>query len=247
MDRRARGSRASVDDALLRVDHRAGGRTSVQCRLQDERLGLRLHRGPDPHQPRHGRHRRLDADLRLLRQPEAGQRLERHVVAVRPEHHRQERRPQRAGRRGCRRLHRCPVQLQRQQHRAHVLRGQRHPLHRRSPAADRRADQPGRRRRLHPGRGGPAGGHRGRRGQRHDQQGGVLRRHQAAGHGHECALRAVRLESDRGQSFPGGEGLRQHGRLRRFHAGRHHRGLRPHRRPRRSNWASSRASRARTR
>ncbi len=53
-------------------------------------------------------------------------------------------------------------------------------------------------------------------------------------------VHALGLQFDRGQSFPGREGVRQHGRLRGLHAGRHHRRLRSRRRgARRSNSASS--------
>ena len=102
---------------------------------------------------------------------------------------------QRPGRRGRRRLHRRPVHLQRHNTAPTTFSVNGTPCTGAPPAADRRADQPERGRRLHPGPGGAAGGDRGRRGQRDDQQGGVLRRHQAAGHGHQCAVRAVRLRA----------------------------------------------------
>ncbi|GAA4951949.1 hypothetical protein GCM10023238_17900 [Streptomyces heliomycini] len=63
----------------------------------------------------------------------------------------------------------------------------------------------------------------------HHHQGGVLRRHRTAGLGQQRALRALRRRLDRGQSFAGGEGVRQHGRLRRLDPGRHHRRLGPRR------------------
>ena len=81
--------------------------------------------------------------------------------------------------------------LQRHQRRADQLRGQRHELHRRPPAADHRADQPGRGRGLLAGRRRAARGDRGGRGRRDDQQGRVLRRHHAAGHRHERAVHAL--------------------------------------------------------
>ncbi len=208
--------------AGYRFDSRPGGRTPVQRGLPDQRLGLRLHRRTDAHQPRHRPHRRLDPDVRLRGQPAADQRLERQLEPVREDRHRQERHVQRAGRGRRRRHHRRAVHLQRHQHRADELRRQRHHLRRRAPAADHGADQPGAGVGLLAGRGRPAGRH-GRRGrQRHHQQGGVLRRHHAAGHRHQRALHALGLWLDRGQSFTGGEGLRQHGRLRRLRAGRHH-------------------------
>ena len=123
------------------------------------------------------------------------QRLERHLVAVRQGDHRQERLVQRDDRRRRHRHHRRAVHLQRHQRRADRLRGQRHQLRRRPPAADHRADQPGRGRDLHRGRRRPARRHRGRRGRRDDQQGGVLRRHHAARHRHHRAVHALGCEA----------------------------------------------------
>ncbi len=225
VDRRPGGPRTPPHDAGHQRGPRPGGRAPVQRGLQDQRLGLRLHRRADTDQPGPRRHRRLDPDVFLHGRPEADQRLERHLVAVRPERHRAQRVVQRADHRRGRRLHRRSVHVQRQQRRADRLRGQRHLLRRRPPAADHGPDQPGGRRGLLAGRSGSAGGHVGGGRRRHDQQGGVLRRHHPARHRHERALHARGHGLGRGQSFPGGEGLRQHGRLRELHAGRHHRRL----------------------
>ena len=61
---------------------------------------------------------RRDPDLRLHGQSEAEQRMERHLVPVRSDHHRQERPAQPRHRPGRCRLRRSAVQLQRHQCRA---------------------------------------------------------------------------------------------------------------------------------
>ncbi|CAM5712431.1 Cellulose 1,4-beta-cellobiosidase OS=Streptomyces fumanus OX=67302 GN=GCM10018772_58810 PE=4 SV=1 [Streptomyces fumanus] len=47
--------------------------------------------------------------------------------------------------------------------------------------------------------------------------------HHPAGHRHQRPLHALRRQSGRGQPLPGGEGVRQPGRVGEFHPGRHHR------------------------
>lgn len=199
--------RARTRRARHRAPSGAGGDRPVPGDLQ-HLVGLR-HRLR--HQYRHQEPGRcldqLDPGLLLRRKPDAAERLERHLGAVRQGRHRQQ--PvlerqcghQRDGDPG-RQLH-----LQRHQRRPHRLHGERHGLQRCPHAAGGHADQSDGRGGLHRTGDDPDGGHcrRSRRGD--DQQGRVLQRHHAGVFGHHCSVH-LQLGGRRGrQLLDHGQGL----------------------------------------